>query len=159
MSETNDRIESLEREVQRLRTSLLVLAVALVAMFALGATKGTPDVLKLRRLVIVDEAGKERISATAYPGVASALTLTDSNGKPRIALSTTPDGKATIGHIDENGKTRFSSSTDPNGVAGFSISDANEDMRISVSTSPGGTASILIIDSSGEVSWQRWSYK
>ena len=58
MPESDDRMERLEREVRRLRTWTLVLAIALVAIFALGASQGTPDELTLRRLAIVDGDGR-----------------------------------------------------------------------------------------------------
>jgi hypothetical protein len=45
MPESVERIERLEREMRRLRGWILVLGIALAAMFALGATQGAPDEL------------------------------------------------------------------------------------------------------------------
>ncbi len=49
MPESVARIERLEREMQRLRAGMLVLAIALTGTFILGATQCTPDELTLRR--------------------------------------------------------------------------------------------------------------
>ena len=90
MSEENERIERLEHEMRQLRGWILVLGIALVATFALGATQGTPDELTLRRLAIVDADGKERIVA-----------------------STRPDGWASIQHFDPDGKARIVAAPGP----------------------------------------------
>ena len=105
MSETNDRIESLEREVRRLRTGLLILAVALVAAFALGATQGTPDELKLRRLAIVDADGKDRVVASTFPDGSASIEFYDQDAKGRIIAGTVADGRAIIGIYDGKEKS------------------------------------------------------
>ena len=88
MPESVDRIERLEREMRRLRGWILVLGTALVATFALGATQGTPDELTLRKLIIVDVDGKERIAAATFPNGEASIQHFDSDGKVRISAGT-----------------------------------------------------------------------
>ena len=92
MSETEERIEQLEREMRRLRGWILVLGIALVATFTLGATQGTPEELTLRRLAIVDGDGKERIVADTTSEGAALLVHYDLDGKSRITAMTLPGG-------------------------------------------------------------------
>ncbi len=103
MPEADDRIERLEREMRRLRGWILVLGIALIAIFALGATRCTPDELTLRRLAIVDGDGKERIVAATTSDGMTSIAHYDSDGKMRIATSTLPDGRAQIQVIDGEG--------------------------------------------------------
>ena len=103
MSETDERMERLEREMRRLRGWILLLSLALIATFAVGATQGTPDELALRRLAIVDGDGKERIVAATTSDGHAAVQHYDSDGKMRIAAGTLPDGHAAVQHFDRNG--------------------------------------------------------
>ena len=159
MSETNDRMERLEREVQRLRTGLLVLAVALVATFALGATQGTPDELTLRRLAIVDAGGKERVVASTTPDGIASIEHYDREGKLRIGIGTAPDGEAGIMHVDTDGKKRIYASTLPTGRAFLSHFDRDEKRRITEGTRPDGQAGIVIFDSKRKMVWGESSSK
>ena len=81
MPDVDNRIERLEREMRRLRGWILVLGIALVATFALGATQGTPDELTLRKLIIVDGDGKERIVAKTFSDGYASLRQYDRKGK------------------------------------------------------------------------------
>ena len=96
MPESDDRIERLERDVRRQRGWILALAIALVATFILGATQGTPDELTLRKLIIVDGDGRERIVAGTLLDGEASLVHFDSDGKKRIAALTLPEGTASI---------------------------------------------------------------
>jgi hypothetical protein len=126
MSETNDRIERLEREVWRLRGWILVLAVALLAACALGATQRTPDELTLRKLIIVDGNGKERIGMGTLPDGQARVQHYDQDGKTRIATGTFPDGSASIQHYDQDGKGRIIGGTVADGRAIIGIYDGKE---------------------------------
>ena len=63
-----ERFEQLERQVRRLRVIVLVMALGVAGVLLMGATS-KPDELTLRKLIIVDAEGQERIvvgcSATA----------------------------------------------------------------------------------------------
>ncbi len=59
--ELAERVEALERKAERLRRWVLVLGAALVGCVAVGVSQ--PQELTLRKLTIVDDDGKERITA------------------------------------------------------------------------------------------------
>ena len=159
MLETNDRIERLEREVRRLQIGMLVLAVALAATCALGATQGTPDELKLRRLAIMDAEGKERVVASTTPDGIASIQHYDRDGKLRIGIGTAPDGEAGIMHVDTDGKKRIYASTLPDGRAFLSHFDRDEKRRISQGTRPDGQAGIGINDGKEQFVWGETSSK
>ena len=104
MSETNDRIERLEREIRRLSGWILVLAVAFVTTFALGMARGRIGELKMKKMIIVDAAGKERIVASTTPDGAASLVHYDRDGKERISTATTEDDTAIIRIFDSKKK-------------------------------------------------------
>ena len=126
MPESVDRIDLLERETRRLRGWILVLAIALVATFALGATQETPDELTLRRLVIVDAGGKERIVASTFPDGQARVQHYDQDGNTRIATGAFPDGSASIQHYDQDEKGRIIGGTVADGRAIIGIYDGEE---------------------------------
>ena len=66
MSEAVERIDRLEREIRRLRGWIFLLALALIATFALGATQCAPEEMTLRKLSIVDDQGNPRIVASSH---------------------------------------------------------------------------------------------
>ena len=57
MPEAKGRIERLEREMRRLRGWILVLGIALMTTFILGATQGTPEELTCSPSEEVDHLG------------------------------------------------------------------------------------------------------
>ena len=124
MSEMSNRIECLEREMRGLRGWILVLSIALVTTFALGATQGTPDELTLRRLAIVDYKGRERIVAMTEQYDSASLVHYDSNGKKRIVAETDFTGRASLVHYDYDGKMRIVSTTDRSSLAAIKLGDS-----------------------------------
>jgi hypothetical protein len=117
MPESVDRIERLEREMRRLRGWVLVLGIALVATFALGATQGTPDELTLRRLAIVDGDGKERIVARTLPDGEAEIRFYDKKGTGRVSVSTSADGGAGIRVLDYRGVPGWMVTSQPRGAS------------------------------------------
>ena len=159
MPESEDRIERLEREMQRLRSWILVLAIALIAGCALGAAQGMPDELTLRKLIIVDDDGKERIVAGRAGGGAVALTHYDRDGQARIAAVTFPTGEANLSHYDGDGQMRIAAMTNANGEAAVSQLDRNGKVRISAQTLPDGSAMLGLNDGKEQPVWSRVSPK
>ncbi len=159
MSETNDRMDLLEREMRRLRGWILVLGITLVATFALGATKETPDELTLRKLIIVDADGKQRIVAGTTGDEAVGLVYIDRNGKPRILTATKPDGEAGVQHYDIDGKMRIAAVTLPGGEAMLVHHDRNGKKRIVAVTLSDGGAGIGLLDVEGQSVWGETSSK
>ena len=123
MPESEDRIERLEREMRRQRGWILVLGIALVATFILGATQGTPDELTLRKLTIVDADGKERIVAMTDKLGSVRLVLYDNDEKQRIVLEADTTAASLI-HYDKNEKSRIVSIVGPGSSAAMFFRDS-----------------------------------
>ncbi len=135
MPDVDNRIERLEREMRRLRGWILVLSIALVTTFALGATQGAPDELTLRKLIIVDGDGKERIVADTTSEGAALFVHYDLDGKSRITAMTLPGGSAHLLHHDSNGKKRIEMNTLPGGYASLMHYDSDGKKRIAATRS------------------------
>ncbi len=159
MPESEGRIERLEREMRRLRSWILVLGIVLATTFILGATQGTPDELTLRKLIIVDDDGKERIVAGRTGGGGVGLTHYDRDGKVRIAAVTFPTGEANLSHYDGDGQMRIAAMTNANGEAAVYQLDRNGTVRISAQTLPDGSAMLGINDGKEQPVWFQVSPK
>jgi len=79
-----NRIDRLERSVRRLRTYAGVITVAMVALVTSALVPPTAEVLRARGLVIVDEAGRERILIGAPIPAAENRVRTDMERVERI---------------------------------------------------------------------------
>lgn len=132
-----DRIHGLERSVRRAHLALGTLVGGLLIVAAVGFTRsGTQasDELRTRRLVIVDDGGRERIVLAQDPPTAqrmsraAGLTLLDEDGNERGGFSTMADGSVVLG-MDA-----------PVGV-GAPMRD-----RIGLKVHPDGSAYVMLID-------------
>ena len=152
-----ERIQRLERDMRRLREAMLVFAIAMIATLAWSVTRSTPDELKLRRLAIVDDAGRERIVAVTRPGGEAGLSHYDTEGNMRIHAGTNPEGDANVQHFDPRGTQRINAGTGPVGEAAPEGHAGNEKERIGVLTFPDGYSGIALRGSDGESVWMKTS--
>ena len=134
------RMELLERTNRRWRRLACTMAVLIVAAVGIGAAQMNEDELVLRKLVIQDEEGRERIVLDTNRHGAG-MTYYDANGKGRIESGTKVTGDAWTTHFDANGKKRIVSATYPSGNASIYHSDANGNTRIVSATLADGHAS------------------
>lgn len=139
MTNTDTRLEELEREVRGLRRSArrqrLVaggIGAVLLAALALGGA-GQPgdagkvvDELRVKRLSIIDDQGKVRISARTNPEGDAAVSWFDRDGKPRIDASTSLDGRAGVDWWDRDGKARIRAATYKDGTAELPTRDMKQ---------------------------------
>jgi hypothetical protein len=133
------RLDELEREVVGLRRSARrqrlvaggIGAVVLAAFAVSGAGRaGQPgdggrvlDELRLKRLAIIDDQGKDRIVASTSPWGATRLVWLDGDEKSRITASTNPDGLASVSWFDLDGKRRISAGTGNDGTVALPTAD------------------------------------
>jgi hypothetical protein len=104
LTSLNRRLTRLEARCRRLRLTVLALAVLLVASLTTmqpGAQQ-TADILRVKGLVVEDEAGRARIvlGAPMAEGPSSrrtGLKILDGAGVERIGISAMNDGDAVIG--------------------------------------------------------------
>ena len=99
------RVAMLEQTNRRYRWCMIGLAALLLLTVGVGAVQvGEDGQLVLKRLVIEDDEGRERIVLGTLATGQASLTHFDRNGKRRIAAVTLPSGQAIIGHYDANEK-------------------------------------------------------
>ena len=104
----NQRVEKLEKQVQRQQKLNWVLAIFIIGIVGLGFTQPMLENIAVRSLTIVDE-----------------------NGMPRIMLASEPDvthPRAFIQHFDEKGKTKMWQGTEGE-IMSTTYYDNNGDMR------------------------------
>ena len=157
MSVAKERIQRLERDMQRLREGMLVLGIAMIATIAWSVTQATRDELTLRRLAIVDDDGNERIVAATRPKGEAGLSHYDTGGTMRIRAGTNPEGDASVQHFDPHGRQRINLGTGPEGEAILENDGRHEKERIGVLEFPDGYSGIALRSSNGESVWMKTS--
>jgi hypothetical protein len=105
------RLERLEQENgQWKRWASLAIAV-LGTVILVGATVSkkskVPDELRAKRIVLVDEAARDRAELSAMTGNQPGLVISDEAGKPRLLLYLSQYGEPTLSFADTGGKRRI----------------------------------------------------
>ena len=153
------RLERLERTISRQRLGLSALALGVVVMGFGGMQEVPVTELTLRKLVIVDETGRERLvleGGTKEPGVAT-LAHIDSNGIPRLFEGTFPGGTCSLTVADSLGKARLVAGTYAGGSASLVCAGDNEAIRLVAGTRADNTAQIMLYDADRQVQWEESS--
>jgi len=136
-----ERIEQLERTNRGWRRLACAMAVLILAVVSIAAMSKDEDELVLRKLVIQDEQGRQRIVMASKEGAAHIRSY-DADAKMRIDVVTTRDGSASIEHYDANGKKRLAAGTLANEQAFVQHFDTNDKLRMVGGTTPDGKAAI-----------------
>jgi len=130
------RIEQLEKQNRRFRwASLLIMFLALAALWRLPRESTTPQELLVRRLMLVDEQGAER-AVLGAKGDEVSFTVRDRLGNDRIEIDLRSTGPG-ITLYDDEGKVRALLAI---GEAGpyFGLTDENGDEVFSAPSVPDG---------------------
>ena len=98
----NDRITRLERRCQRLRIVVVAFGVlALTSFTTLQPSAQTPDILRVKGLVVEDATGRDRIvlgaPMTEGQNSRTGLKILDGTGAERIGISIVGNDDAVIG--------------------------------------------------------------
>ena len=149
-----ERVERLERQNttlacanRRLWLWMLGLAIAAGLGVLVGTRSQDPQEMTLRKLVIVDEEGRERIVLGGKDDRnAASIQLSDKDGNERIMAVTRPDGVAMVSHSDKNGEIRIRAKTRPDGLASVTHRDKDGKLRIFAGTLPNGSSSTVGYD-------------
>jgi hypothetical protein len=128
------RILQLESQAQRSRRWMLAAVGCSIAMCSMAARGyAPPEVLTVRGLIVVDAAGRSRISIGDMPGNRRApsvgMAVRDTLGDERFGVALAADGLMGMGFDAPRGAGR----------------DANRE-RINISAGPNGLASIRFLD-------------
>jgi hypothetical protein len=130
-----DRITRLESECRRLRLGLLLLAVVFVTTITtLSTSAQTTDVLRLRGLIIEDEAGRPRVVLGApipenRQTTRTGLKILDETGVERLGMNLLSNNSMVLGldapagtGVDAN-KERITLVADAKGGASITFKD------------------------------------
>jgi hypothetical protein len=99
MTETNVamRLERLERSNRRLKASLAVTLISVLALAAIGATEHVPEKITAREFDVVDGQGRARIVLTAFPaGGGATMEVLDAARRIRASITADDDGDASL---------------------------------------------------------------
>jgi hypothetical protein len=105
---TDTRIESLERQVQKLRRYqgiqglLFVVIGCVVGYFVATNLQSVPDVMQAKKFEVVNDAGKKVAELTSTAGGSGALSIGDNDGVKLALLAVYPDGAA-LGLLNKDG--------------------------------------------------------
>jgi len=170
----HERIERIEKQNRRLKNTMFLLVVSLLALAVLGAKSGPNDghfrQIIAERISFVDDAGQERMligSSEEGTGIrilnkagkkalgigitgdegGSGILVTDKEGRPRIGLGM-DEGVPSVAMVDENGKKIMAMGGNEKGY-GFVIMDDNEVERAGLGFKDGNTG-VMIYDDNGK---------
>ena len=156
---TEHRLDRLERTVRRQR-GLIGILLAGAALALLGGMQDLPVTeLSLRKLVIVDDRGLDRIvieGGTKESGVATLAHL-DDQGIPRIFSGTFPGGTASMTLADRLGRGRLVAGTYPGGSASMVCASKEEAIRLAAGTRADGSVQVTLYDNTGDIAWEEAS--
>lgn len=138
------RVTLLERSSRRWRAASICLAAMAVLGGTLAMQSAGPDELTLRKLVVVDADGRQRVVVSG-----SGLIFADEAEQPRIVVATLDNGAAAVQHFDADGRRRIAVGTFADGGASVLHLDPERRIRLESGTYPGGVARTTQFDASG----------
>ena len=103
-----ERLEQENRQWKRLASLTIALLGVVIRVGATVSKKGkVPAELRTKRLVLVDDAARDRAEFSVTTENRPALVLSDEAGKPRLMLYLSQYGEPTLSFADTAGKRRI----------------------------------------------------
>lgn len=103
------------------------------------------DVVRTKRLELVDDEGEVRAVMGAESGDNVGLSLFGSNGADRLSLGIHPDGSATLALQDEEGRERIKFSASSSGPV-INIKDEEGNPRAQLQVQSNGDSHLMLVD-------------
>ncbi|MCE9620211.1 MAG: hypothetical protein K8R92_09915 [Planctomycetes bacterium] len=153
MNESNlaSRLDRVERSLSRVRTTNFALIAALAALLVGGAQTAPQDTLTVRRLAVVDAAGKERLVLNGEDdNKAAGLAWYDEEGFVRLSAKTYSSGQSSFQCLDTKGQSRIALTTQTSGESSLQWRDLNNKLRIGASTKANGEAFMIWLAPNGK---------
>ena len=127
MDNLESRIRALEASNRRQRYSITALAAVIVGGTLIVAMRpagnATFDRVTCKNLSVIDDNGKQRISAFTDAAGDAVMQWLDKDEKTRISTHTPADGSAAMQWHDKDGKERIEAGTDTDGTVGLPTTD------------------------------------
>jgi hypothetical protein len=108
------------------------------------------DVVRARRLEVVDVAGEIRAVPYVDPEGGSGLDLRDPSGQVRASLNLTPGGRPGLVLNWATGKFGALLLLGPGGAPGLDLSDAAGNTRAALSLAADGSSGLVLMDGAGK---------
>lgn len=130
---------------------LWILSVAVFTFLGVAVHRAVfkPEVLRARRIEVVDAAGRPRIGLVVTPEGSSGLALWDAAGQMCTMLAAGPDGTPFLSFWDAAERGRILLGFRPDGTVGLSLGDDAERTRIRLVVDPDGTPELSLLDAAG----------
>jgi len=156
-----ERLESLEREAKRNHKIVRWLAVLVIlcivgwlvaSMFvpqSVGVARDVADEIRTRKLVIVDDMGKERIRASISDENGVGISIHDEQGGTRVAIGITVDEQPALVMGNKEGRALIVLSTNELGPE-LKMLDAQGKTRIALGIYDEFGSSLNVFDKKGK---------
>lgn len=138
-----DRLLRLERHNWRLRTGLIMVVLAGLALFTIGATGGARDAvfgrIVAKEILVVQANGKLGIGLISDPRIGGAIVTYNPQGKSLIDIGANDFGSSAIRIYGRKGKDAviIGATEDGSGVISTYDEDGKELIRISADKTTG----------------------
>ena len=148
--------------MRKLALTMLMAGAILMGMACGDSDDGeVEDVLKVRRLEVVDQNGVPRAVIEILDGGRPSIVLIDNQGVFRSLLFLSDDGSPNLvmldnprlALMDQNSEIRAAQHLDSNGQPVISLSDATGQVRSELRLGEDGRPSIRLFGDEGEVLW------
>ena len=151
------RLERLERENRQWKR-LASLAVALLGTVILvGATVSkkskVPDELRAKRIVLVDDAARDRAELSVMTDNRPGLVFSDEAGKPRLMLYLSQYGEPTLSFADTGGRRRIVLNLDLYGTL-LQFADEAGKLRAALAVPAEGEPEMELLGRDDKVLWR-----
>jgi hypothetical protein len=153
------RLLAVEREAQRLKTTVRILGIGLVVTLALASAAAfTPhllemggnevrlDLLRVREIVLENDQGVARGRWLVDGAGNSRMSLLDRQGRPRLGLSVLTGGQPGLALMNANGKSRATLGINPDESATLVFSDGSEVARATLGLSRADDGHLIFAD-------------
>lgn len=144
------RVETMERRMRMIVAGwVLSVAVLVVLGMAVQQVIAQPDVLRVRRIEVIDAARQPRITLDVTPDGSPELSLRDTVGRTRIMLNVFPDESSAVSLGDMVSRPRIALAVLPDGSPGISLVDATGQIRAILQAFPDGSPRLTLLDAAG----------
>ena len=153
------RVERVERENQRLRRFVMMLAAGLAIVLALSAAMlvfsigGFPgrvaEVVEAKRFVLRDESGLARGAFELTADGGSELVLRDRDARERVRLALLPNGSPGLTFADREGRARAVLGVLPDETSTLVFADQRGRSRAVLGLSPDESSTLVFADRFG----------
>lgn len=150
--EMRDRLDRLERQLRRWRRGALALA-GVTALAVAGAMAQPPaKELTVKKLRVVDDAGKDRIVLSADP-VEADLTFFDPSGKSRLTIDVAKDRRPVLQFSDDANKesSRMTLGLEDEGHPALTLYDGSGRRRVTFGIGKQGGPVLRVLDENGRL--------